>query len=269
VFLFDGITILYDTVKLRTFQDESSNDKELKESQAGAPEPQDKPQSAVVEVGRRNQPKRDLPISPLLPDKDHKRTISLPVYYAALHTDDDDDFDDVAERNEQRPVDNRDRALAIFTLISHTVFAVDLTLIVGTNKINSGTLVSMVIWWLLLMFWYYYTIRHRNMPAVTESWLLNHRLATILHLFLFLVFFWVSLCIILLARTTKGEFFGTLKSLEPSRASLCGVLIVLFFSHILDYGVMLYVHSRSMWSLDEIASLYLAVKLQEKLRIAD
>jgi len=67
----------------------------------------------------------------------------------------------------------------------------------------------------------------------------------------------------------KTGFFSTLQNINAAssdRGTLASVLIILIFLSVAVYGVILYVHSRSMWSLDEIASLYLAAKLQARLK---
>jgi len=168
---------------------------------------------------------------------------------------------------ELRAVTSTDRGLAVATLIIHTQFAIDMIIIACAN-INSGTLVSSIIFAGLCVGWWVLTIRDRNKQTVNESWLLHHRLASILHLFAFLVFFWIALCILLLLEENNNRgFFETLDQLESDRAFLSGFLIFLFFSYLGAYGVILYVHSRSMWSLDEIASLYLASKLTARLKL--
>jgi len=148
---------------------------------------------------------------------------------------------------------------------------VDLIIISASVPLNSGTVLSVVVIGLLFLGWLFYTIKCWNLKEVSESWLLNLRLLTILHLFALLLFFWIALCIVLLLSVDSHAqgFFAALQTIDqtsPERGTLAAILIILIFVSVAIYSVILYVHSRSMWSLDEIASLYLAAKLQAKLK---
>jgi len=227
VFFADTITIVKVTAKLGTFQNRSEEDeKEGKEAKKG---------------------------------KDKKGT----------ETGEEEEIEDGEEsEDETRPVKTGDKILAALTLFSHLAFTIDLVLL-STRNDNSATVGSCVLFGIMYFIWIAYTIKSRKMKEVAESWLLNFRLATIVHQFLFLLFFWVTLCILLLLEKFNYGFWQTLEVLsvdEPFRAFLSAVLICLIFISVAIYGVILYVHSRSMWSLDEIASLYLAAKLQAKLK---
>jgi len=172
--------------------------------------------------------------------------------------------------DEHRPVGPKDRLLAFFSLICHGIFTVNLIVMTATNPINSGTVLSCLVMGLLFLGWLIYTIKSWTLKEVSESRLLNVRLLTILHLFAFLLFFWIALCVVLLLSSKAGTgFFSTLQSINSDssdRGTLASLLIILIFISVFIYFVILYVHSRSMWSLDEIASLYLAAKLQAKLK---
>jgi len=182
----------------------------------------------------------------------------------------DDEGDDAEDYDEHRPVNNMDRILAFLSIFSHGVFTVNLVVLTAIIKINSGTILSVLVIGLMFLGWFFYSLKSWGLKEVSESWLLNLRLLTILHLFALLLFFWIALCLVLLLSNDLGDgFFSTLNTINTSdsdRGTLAGVLIILIFVSVAIYSVILYVHSRSMWSLDEIASLYLAAKLQAKLK---
>jgi len=227
VFIMDGITIFSTTAKLRTFQS----------NRADETQGQDDEKSEKKEKSKEAE------------------------------KDDDDGGEDY---DEHRPVEPLDRVLALFSLFWHGVFTINLIVISATNPTNSGTVLSCVVMGGLFLGWFIYTIKCWSLKEVSESWLLNLRLLTILHLFALLLFFWIALCIVLLiAIDDSSGFFSTLQTINATnsdRGTLASVLIILIFFSVAVYGVILYVHSRSMWSLDEIASLYLAAKLQARLK---
>jgi len=190
--------------------------------------------------------------------------------------EEDNQKDDEEGDDETRPVDNTDRLFIALTIFFHLAFIIDL-IALCKKFINSGVIVPCLFLGIFFAIWIYYTIKNRNLLHVTESWLLNFRLATILHQFAFLLFFWMSLCSVLIFEMGKqgigeigsGEgFFDSMHHLSAEDRSSCALAILLiltiFFS-VTVYAVILYVHSRSMWSLDEIASLLLAAKLQANL----
>jgi len=227
VFVVDGITIFSTTAKLRTFQ--SNRADERAENEDGENKVYEKPVKAKE--------------------------------------DDDEGGEDF---DEHRPVQPLDRVLALFSLFCHAIFTVNLIVITATNAPNSGTILSCIVMGGLLMGWFVYTVKCWSLKEVSESWLLNLRLLTILHLFALLLFFWIALCIVLLLAIDEGTgFFSTLQTINnvsSDRGTLASILIIFIFSSVACYWVILYVHSRSMWSLDEIASLYLAAKLQARLK---
>jgi len=167
-------------------------------------------------------------------------------------------------------VNPRERTLALITLFAHGALAIDLVVIASRPPVNSGTFVPTVVFGVMWLVWTYNTIRNWGMEKVSESWLLNHRLATILHVFVSLLFWWMTLCVLLILSGDIGTgFFSSLQSIaeeDGARGLLASVLIILIFVTMAVYAVILYVHSRSMWSLDEIASLALAAQLQAKLK---
>jgi len=180
------------------------------------------------------------------------------------------DGEGAEDYDEHRPVKPEDRVLAIISLLCHGMFTIDLVVIAATNPLNSGTVLSCIVMGGLFLGWFAYTIKCWSLKEVSESWLLNLRLLTILHLFALLLFFWIALCIVLLLSVDAGTgFFQTLQTINAAssdRGTLASILIILIFISVAMYFVILYVHSRSMWSLDEIASLYLAAKLQARLK---
>eukprot|EP00457_Paulinella_chromatophora_P007558 gb/GEZN01007581.1/.p1 GENE.gb/GEZN01007581.1/~~gb/GEZN01007581.1/.p1 ORF type:complete len:443 (-),score=59.93 gb/GEZN01007581.1/:121-1449(-) len=179
--------------------------------------------------------------------------------------EEDEDNDDDNE-DEIRPVAVRDRRLAIASLVVHFVFLVDLSVITGYGaNLHEGVTVSTIVFALLLTVWLYFTIKYRNLADITESWLLKNRLATIFHLFAFLCCFWLAFAIVMFEQEFSTGFFGTLSSIGHLPIFQCSILLMFFVIYIVLYFVILYVHSRSMRSLDEIASLFLAAKLQARL----
>jgi len=182
----------------------------------------------------------------------------------------DDDDEGGEDYDEHRPVEPLDRLLALVSLFCHGLFTINLIVITATNTANSGTILSCIVMGSLLLGWFMYTVKCWSLKEVSESWLLNLRLLTILHLFALLLFFWIALCIVLLLAIDQGTgFFSTLQTINnvsSDRGTLASILIIFIFASFASYGVILYVHSRSMWSLDEIASLYLAAKLQARLK---
>jgi len=192
-------------------------------------------------------------------------------------TEEDNQKDDEGDGDDEvRPVDNTDRIFIGLTVFFHLAFIIDL-IALCKRFISSGVIVPCLFLGIFFAIWIYYSMKNRNLAHVTESWLLNFRLATILHQFAFLLFFWMSLCSVLIFEMGKqgigdigkGEgFFDSMRRLSGEDRSSCALAILLiltiFFS-VTVYAVILYVHSRSMWSLDEIASLLLAAKLQANL----
>jgi len=231
VFVVDVITIFSTTTKLRTFQSNRADEDEKDEK---AP------------LGTENA-KND--------GKNEKEK------------DEDEGGEDY---DEHRPVTRKDRFISLLTIFCHGLFVINLIVITATNPVNSGTVLSCIVMGGLFLIWLAYTIKCWGLKQVSESWLLNLRLLTILHLFALLLFFWIALCIVLLLSVDVGTgFFSTLQNINKEssdRGTLASLLIVLIFFSVAIYGVILYVHSRSMWSLDEIASLYLAAKLQARLK---
>jgi len=166
-----------------------------------------------------------------------------------------------------RPIEPGDRMLITITNIAYLAFTIDLC-VVASRNLNSGSLGAALIFGFLFLLRLAYTFKSRNMKEVTESWLLNFRLATIVHQFILLLFFWVALSVLLLIQVVKEGFFQGLQNIAQEsslRALLASLLFIFVFISVMVYGVILYVHSRSMWSLDEIASLSLAAKLQARL----
>jgi hypothetical protein len=212
VFFVDGLTIMRQTRKLRTFQ-EKEDDEEDGE--------------------------------------------------AVEEEDDDEDEDDTEDQ--LRPITIGDKNLSYASIFFHFLFEIDLILI-ATRKANSGTTGAVVIFGGFLLLWIYFAIKYRDQKDISESWLLNHRLGTIAHLFTFLCLFWVALGVLLFQETLGTDFFDTLGGLDGVDEFLCIFLLLLFFAYLAVYFVILYVHSRSMRALDEIGSLMLAAELQAKLR---
>jgi len=240
VFFVDLLTIMTTTAKLRTFQSNRADEEEKEEK-------------APLETEFSN--KKERPAGKTEQKKPAK---------------DDDDDDGAEDYDEVRPVAPHDRILSLLSLLFHGIFTVDLIVLSASVSFNSGNTLSCIVMGLLFLTWLFYTIKCWNLKEVSESWLLNLRLLTILHLFAFLLFFWIALCVVLLLAQNAGTgFFSSIQTINDQsseRGTLASILIILIFVAAAIYGVILYVHSRSMWSLDEIASLYLAAKLQAKLK---
>jgi len=200
----------------------------------------------------------------------HRSTDEKSKNEAKKETIEEDEGNDAEDYDEHRPVNNFDRVLAFLSVFFHGVFTVNLIVVTATIRFNSGTILSVLVIGLMFLGWLFYGLKSWGLKEVSESWLLNLRLLTILHLFALLLFFWIALCLVLLLSNDLGTgFFSTLNTINSDssdRGTLAGVLIILIFFSVAIYSVILYVHSRSMWSLDEIASLYLAAKLQAKLK---
>jgi len=229
VFVVDVVTIFTTTAKLRTFQSNRADEDEKDEK------------APLGTDGKNNEKEKE--------------------------KEEDDGAEDY---DEHRPVAPHDRLLHLLTMFCHGLFVCNLIVVTATNPTNSGTVLSCVVMGGLFLLWLGYTIKCWSLKEVSESWLLHLRLLTILHLFALLLFFWIALCIVLLLTKDAGTgFFPSLQninSMSSTRGTLASLLIVLIFVSVAIYGIILYVHSRSMWSLDEIASLYLAAKLQARLK---
>jgi len=102
---------------------------------------------------------------------------------------DEEEEEGAEDYDEHRPVKHEDRILAFLTLVCHGMFTLDLIIIAATEQLNSGTVLSCIVIGLLFLGWLAYTIKCWKLQEVSESWLLNLRLLTILHLFALLLFF--------------------------------------------------------------------------------
>jgi len=254
VLVVDVATLIITTLKLRTFQSNRADDEEKDEK---APLGSD---GSVTKTRKRRkmEPTQNVWLKSMkLAWNDGKNE-------TRSEDGESEDYD------EHRPVTKKDRVLVICTLICHLIFTIDLCIIASTSPLNSGTVIAVVVIGLYFFTSIIYTWRSRSLTEVSESWLLNLRMFTILHLFALLLFFWIALCIVLLYSVGAGTgFVSTLQYINANsrvRGTLASLLIVGIFLSLATYGVILFVHSRSMWSLDEIASLHLAAKLQAKLK---
>lgn len=170
----------------------------------------------------------------------------------AVEEESDDDDDDDDERTQV--LQGKDKLLGVVTLVSHFLFEIDLA-IIASRKANSGTTGSAVIFGAFLVVWIFFAWRSRNKQTTSESWLLNYRLATLAHFFAFLCLFWVALGILLFQETLGEGFFSTLGGLIGWKQFQCILLLLLFFIYLAIYFIILTVHSKNMWSIDEIMTI--------------
>jgi len=173
--------------------------------------------------------------------------------------------DDLDEEEEVRPIAQSDRLLLGGSLLIHMLYTCDILYITSWTTLNSGTVLAAICFVVLLLIWGGYAVMRRKMKEATESWLLYYRLATIVHLVSWCITFWVCFAILLLDQQRVG-FFEAVYNLNPLSRALTGLILATLVAIFIVYAVILFVHSRSMWALDEIASLHLAAQLQLKLK---
>jgi len=193
-----------------------------------------------------------------------------------FHSSDEEDEEEKKKEEEQKTqqfevwevttqeVPLRDFAIYVTSIIFYAVHTVDLCM-VASRGLNSFTVGSAIVFGIMLLIWLGWLAKFRRLTTVDEDLLLNYRLATLFHVFLSLCIFWISLAILILLETNDKGFFETISILNDGQQLLCSLLIIFFLVCLATYGMILYVHSRSMWSLDEIQSLYLAAKIQKKM----
>lgn len=164
-------------------------------------------------------------------------------------SDDEDDGDEKTQL-----LTTKDRLLAYITLLSHLLFEIGLIQIAG-REVNSGTTGSAVIFGMFLIVWIVFAWRSRNKTTTSESWLLHYRLATLFHFFVFLCLFWVSLGVLLFIEVLGTDFWDTLRGLPAVAQFQCILLLLLFGAQFFVYCIILNVHSKNMWSIDEIMTI--------------
>lgn len=182
---------------------------------------------------------------------------------------DEEEEDDFDEEDERRPVTKFDRLLAGLTTFAHFLVLLDIILInASLGELNSGAVMTAIFMGILTLYWLFLAHRNRSLEDVTESQLLSYRLLTIAHLLVLIVIAWVDLLSVIVFNADFGTsgMVETIFDLDQWRTAItCLVLLSALLVGVV-YGVILYVHSRSMWSLDEIASLRLASDEEKRLK---
>jgi len=173
-----------------------------------------------------------------------------------------DDHDDDAENIELRPLSGSDKTLFMFTFISHLAFCCSIN-VVAFRDITSGTISCALIIDFFFLYFFYYGWQLKGFPPLPEHRFMNIRYYFIVHAFMLLFCFWVSITSLVLIELAKQGFFTTLSQLGPLQIALAISLLIIIFVVVVLYVGTLYLFTTLMSSFDEISSLFLAAKMQK------
>jgi hypothetical protein len=170
------------------------------------------------------------------------------------------------EEEERKPLGKIELGVPVTTVVLSVFMIAVLVLISFESGFNSGTVMSVAVHVILvsLFFYFFYKVLANNDDRqYTKTTVLRYRVFLMIHLTAIVAVFWVTFSILLLAKggakvdgnDIDQSFFQTVFLIESGRSVLCIIMLVCFFSTMICYGFILYIHTRALGVLDEIASL--------------
>jgi len=140
----------------------------------------------------------------------------------------------------------RSRVISLICLLSNIAFALILLILAVRTK-NAGVIIAFVMNMLCEVFIIRNCVRVLRSPHQIEEWYSRMLLTLIIHVFILLCVFWLSILLSILSDHFSTEFVMLLSSsMEKSRFTLSIALIILMFVYVMTSFCLLRVHANVM-----------------------
>lgn len=160
---------------------------------------------------------------------------------------------DVPDEIHVRPVSLK--IMACVTFLGNFIFFIAF-IAVASTRYNSGTMMFAILQGVMLIALFYFVckIMDERKDIDAQSWALDWRMLTVVHLFTGWVSFWAALEIAVSLAAFGLDFWDGYSALSTIDKALVACVLGIFFCYMCVYLFFLLLHTRCMSTLDEIAS---------------